>query len=151
MKRKKKLLTNAGNAELLQKERLQIFQCIKPIQLQLTKKACAHMYHQANKTNKNGVSAINHTIDSFYYCFECPEGKKNYEKYHSNGKEKIKAPKRKQCLMYQVDPTQCKNEKIEGWFSRHRTQKDQNWGIKRFCCAECGVRYHYLKSQGKIK
>jgi hypothetical protein len=58
---------------------------------------------------------------------------------------------KKQCQLFQIDPTRCKNEKIDGWFYRKRKQPSGAWNTKLFCTSSCGVIYNQLKTKGKIK
>lgn len=139
------------NAKSIKQQAQEIFECVQPLHLTLTKKACANFYYKANKIREYGPLQTFSALSYAHYCFKCETGKMNYELFHVKGKEKPIIHRKKQCELYQVDPTQCVNEKIEGWFFQSKLQKDANWKIRKFCSPRCGVVYNQLKYKGRIK
>jgi hypothetical protein len=124
-----------------------LFQCPNILKLKVTKKACAKLWYTGNR---EAFSSQNLSLSAHEYCVNCSVGKENFSLF---GEKEIKQVivAKKQCQLFQIDPTRCKNEKIDGWFYKNRKQHLSSWKGKKFCSPTCGVVYHQLKAKGLIK
>lgn len=128
-------------------KKLKLFNCENCSGLRLTQQGCSNLYYVANK---EASVHQNLTLAAHSFCFGCPIGAENYKKHGSRSIKQVKS-KKKQCLLFQIAPTKCKNSNIDGYFSRKRRQVNHLWDKQKFCCPQCGVVYNQLKSKGLIK
>ena len=128
---------------------MKLFKCPKLpeiLALDLTKKACAKFYYVANRetyASQNRLTAI------YEYCVNCEVGKNNLKEIG----DKLPTYKKqsKICLLYQLAPDKCRNERYNGLFVRTRGQLNNVWVNKKYCCGNCGLIYLSLLRDGKIK